>query len=299
MTAISPPKIEAFQKGRQIPLPGEPVLSSFVTLGEDVVLQKHVTPYAVEYAEHEHRSHIIFLPQCKPVRVDYRIEGERFNAKAHPGQAWIIPRAMRHSVHFKGQHAGLLLSIGIGQFERHVHPVAQGRRIELIPKFNLVDGQLEHLLNGLLTVAQDGSFADALVGELIVNAICLRLAERYATTKSDLAPRRGGLPLARLNRVLEFIHANLDQKVSLSALAEASSMNMFYFASLFRKSMGVSPHQYVLDRRVERAKQLLCDRKLSVLDVALQVGFSHANNFARAFRRHAGISPGRFRKEYL
>jgi len=299
MTAISPPKIEAFQKGRHVPLPGNPILSSFVTLGEDVVLQKHVTPYAVDYPEHEHRTHVLFLPQGMPVPVDYRIDGKQFNAKAHPGQAWIIPRAMRHSVCFKGQHAGLLLSIGIGQFERHVHPIAQGRRIELNPEFDLMDGQLEHLLNGLLTVAEDASFADALVGELIVNAICIRLAKCYATAKPNLAPRRGGLPLARLNRVLEFIHANLDKKVSLSALAEAANMNMYYFASLFRRSMGVTPHQYVLDQRVELAKQLLCDRKLSVLDVGLQVGFSHPNNFARAFRRQAGISPGRFRKDCL
>jgi AraC family transcriptional regulator len=299
MTALSPPKIEAFQKGRQIPLPGEPVLSSFVTLGEEVVLQKHVTPYPAEYPEHEHRTHVLFLPQGMPVRVDFRIEGKRFKAKAHPGQAWIIPRAMPHSVRFSGKHAGLLLSIGIAQFERHVHQIAQGRRIELIPGFNLVDGQLEHLLSGLLTVAQDASFADALVGELIVNAICIRLAKCYATAKPILAPRRGGLPLARLNRVLEFIHANLDKKVSLSALAEAAHMNMYYFASLFRQSMGVSPHQYVLDRRVERAKQLLSNQKLSVLDVGLRVGFSHQNNFARAFRRQAGVSPGRFRKDCL
>ncbi|MGB7434476.1 MAG: AraC family transcriptional regulator [Candidatus Acidiferrum sp.] len=111
-----------------------------------------------------------------------------------------------------------------------------------------------------------------------------------------MPPQRGGLPPARLKTVLEFIHANLDKNVSLFSMADAANMNMYYFAALFRRSMGVSPHQYVLDRRVERAKQLLCDRELSVLDVSLQVGFDHPNNFARAFRRLVGVSPTQFRR---
>jgi len=297
MTAISRSRIEAYANGRRIPFaPRPPVLSSSVSLGEDVVLEKHVTPHAAEYPEREHPTHVLFLPQGKPVRVAYQIEGKRFHAETHPRHLWIIPRAMRHSSRFEGQHGGLLLSIGNDQFERHVHPVVQGRRIELVPGFGVMDGQLEHLLRGLLMVAQDGSYVDALVGDLMVNAVCIRLAKRYTTSKLDLAPHRSGLPLVRLKRVLEFIHANLDKNISLSALADAANMNLYYFAALFKKSMGMSPHQYVLGRRVEHAKQLLRDRKLSVLDVGLQVGFDRPNNFARAFRRLAGISPTEFRR---
>jgi AraC family transcriptional regulator len=105
------------------------------------------------------------------------------------------------------------------------------------------------------------------------------------------------LPLARLKKVLEFIDANLDKNISLSALAQAANMNLSYFATLFRKSMRVSPHQYVLNRRVEWAKRLLRDSKRSVLEVSLEVGFDHPNNFARVFRRMAGISPSEFRRD--
>lgn len=74
-------------------------------------------------------------------------------------------------------------------------------------------------------------------------------------------------------------------------------MSLYYFATLFRQSTGLSPHQYVLIRRIERAKQLLRSTKLSVLEVGLNLGFEHQNNFARAFRRVTGTTPTHFRRE--
>jgi AraC family transcriptional regulator len=293
-------RIEANENGRRIPIATlPPVLSKPVSLDEDVVLEKHITHGVAEYPEREHLTHLLYLPQAEPVRVDYRCEGKQFDTEAQPGTVWIMPRGTRHSSRFEGQHGGLVLSIGNEQFQRNVIPITHGDKIELVPGFNLGDDQLMHLLLGLLTVAQDPSYADSLVSDLMVNAICIRLAKHYSASKPSALPQRGGLPMARLKKVLEFIDANLDKNISLSALADAANMNLYYFATLFRKSMRISPHQYVLNRRVELAKRLLRDRKRSVLDVSLQVGFDHPNNFARAFRRMAGISPSDFRRDCL
>jgi AraC family transcriptional regulator len=137
------------------------------------------------------------------------------------------------------------------------------------------------------------------VGELLVNAACIRLAKRYAVSQLKTVPRRGGLPSARLKRVLEYIEANLDKNMTLAELASVVNMSLYYFAVLFRQSTGLSPHRYVLNRRVERAKELLRNPKLSVLDVSINVGFEHQNNFARAFRRVSGVSPTQFRRDCL
>ncbi len=300
MTVASRPRIEAFQNGLRVRVAtSPPVLSSFVSLGEGVVLERYVIPRAEEYVKREFPTHVLFLSQSKPVRVACQIAEKQFDAQMHPGHIWIVPRGAHYSARFAGKHGGVFLSIGIEQFERHVSPIAHGGKIELVPAFNIKDDQLEHLLLGLLTVAQDRSYADAMVGELMVSALCIRLAKRYAKSKLYEVPQRGGLPLTRLKKVLEFIDANLDKNLSLSALANTANMNLYYFAVLFRRSMSVSPHQYFLNRRVDRAKQLLRDRKLSVLDVGLQVGFDHANNFARTFRRLAGVSPTQFRRDSL
>ena len=298
MSADIQPRIEVYEDGRRLPVaPRPPVLSSAFS-GEDVILEKHSTPQSANYGEREQTTHTLFLYEGEPVRAAWQVSGKRFNGWVRPGHLWIAPRSMPHRSSFQGPHGGVLLSIGNSQLERHIGPLMRGRT-ELEPSFNLEDGQLEHLLRGLLAVAQDGSCADALVGELLINATCIRLAKRYAVSKLQIVPHRGGLPAARLKRVLEYIDANLGKNITLSELANVVDMSLYYFAVLFRQSTGVSPHRYVLHQRVERAKGLLRNPKLSVLDVSINVGFEHQNNFARAFRRVIGVSPTQFRRDRL
>jgi AraC family transcriptional regulator len=292
-------RIAVYENGRNVPAAPHPPVVSSAFFGEDVILEKHLTPHSAQYGEREQMTHTLFLHAGEPVRATWRVGGQRFNAWVRPGNLWIVPRSIPHTSSFQGPHGGVLLSIAKSQFERQIGPLMHGGRIELAPGFNLEDGQLEHSLRALLAVAQDGSGADALMGELLVNAACTRLAKRYAVSKLNAVPRRGGLPDARLKRVLEFIDANLGKNITLSELADLVNMSLYYFAVLFRQSTGLSPHRYVLNQRVERAKQLLHDPKLSVLDVSIEVGFEHQNNFARAFRRLIGVSPTQFRRDRL
>lgn len=104
------------------------------------------------------------------------------------------------------------------------------------------------------------------------------------------------LPALRLKRVLEYVDAHLDENITLSELAQNLNLSVYYFATLFKKTTGLSPHQYILHRRVSRARQLLRNTDLSVLDVSLDLGFQHQNNFARAFRRVTGMTPTGFRQ---
>jgi AraC family transcriptional regulator len=299
MSADIQPRIEVYEDGQRGPVASRPPVLSAAFLGEDVILERHLTPQSAHYGEREQTTHTLFLYEGEPVRAAWRVDGQRHNGWVRSGHLWIVPRSMPHTCSFRGPHGGVLLSIGNSRLERHIGPLMRGGRIELAPRFNLEDGQLEHLLRGLVAVAEDGSFADALVGELLVNAACVRLAKRYAVSQLKTVPRRGGLPSARLKRVLEYIEANLDKNMTLAELASVVNMSLYYFAVLFRQSAGLSPHRYVLNRRVERAKELLRNPKLSVLDVSINVGFEHQNNFARAFRRVSGVSPTQFRRDCL
>jgi AraC-like DNA-binding protein len=115
-------------------------------------------------------------------------------------------------------------------------------------------------------------------------------------TTADIAIQNAGLPVARLKRVLAFIDAHLDKNITLADLATNANMSVYYFATLFKRSTGFSPHRYILHRRVLRARELLRNTRLSVLDVSLDLGFQHQNNFARAFRRITGVTPTDFRR---
>lgn len=118
-------------------------------------------------------------------------------------------------------------------------------------------------------------------------------------TAGAMAIQNAGLPAARLKRVLAYIDAHLDENITLTELARSANLSVYYFATLFRKSTGFSPHRYILRRRVLRARELLRNTSLSVLDVSLDLGFQHQNNFARAFRRITGMTPTYFRRSKL
>ena len=89
-----------------------------------------------------------------------------------------------------------------------------GGRIELAPRYGLKDSQLEHMVRALVGVAEEGPHTDPLLTELLLNAICLRLAKRYAVSKLNLSPRTGGLPPMKLKRVFSYIEATLHRGIT-------------------------------------------------------------------------------------
>jgi len=99
----------------------------------------------------------------------------------------------------------------------------------------------------------------------------------------------------KVQRLLEFIELHIDEKLSISALAELVHLSPFHFARRFKLATGHAPHAYVTARRVERAKILLASGEVPLAQVATRVGFSTQGHFTEVFRRHAGLTPRRFR----
>lgn len=300
MAATSQTRIEVYERSRRVLLsPKPPVLSTSLLPGGALLLEKYTILQAAEYRERESGMHLLFLSDSEPVHTRCRMGGRWWNGQTQPGDVWILPRSMPYDAIFEGPHGGLVLSISNPLFERHTGALMHDRQIELRPHFNLRDKQLEHLLLGLLAVTQDRPQPDTLVGELLVNAICVRLANRYAVSKLSMMPRPGGLSVGQLRRVLDYISANLDSNISLSGLANTANLSLYHFASSFKKSTGQSPQRYVLLQKIRRAQQLLSDKRRSVLEVALDLGFAHQGNFSRAFRRITGMSPNQFRHDHV
>jgi len=105
------------------------------------------------------------------------------------------------------------------------------------------------------------------------------------------SPNQGGLSPARTHRICEFISSNLEQNISLEALAEMAGLSVHHFARAFKQSVGMPPHSYVLQRRIEHAQQMLRNTELSLSEIALSAGFSDQSHLARQFRRMTGVSP--------
>jgi AraC family transcriptional regulator len=104
-----------------------------------------------------------------------------------------------------------------------------------------------------------------------------------------------GLSREKLAQAMEYIDVHLGEDLSLSAIANNLNMSQYYFCRLFKRSTGISPHQYLIQQRIERAKQLLKRPELTVTAVALQCGFSGQSHFAKHFRKQTGLTPQQFR----
>ena len=147
---------------------------------------------------------------------------------------------------------------------------------------------LDLLFDALQTDLAQGSPAGPLVGDSLIAALVAHLAGG----KAEPASRREALAC---NRAIELIHARFAHPISLQELAEAAGLSTRHFTRAFRQATGLSPYQYVLQRRVE-ASRVLIAKGLPLADVAVQCGFADQSQLNRIFVRHTGTTPGRYRR---
>ena len=107
--------------------------------------------------------------------------------------------------------------------------------------------------------------------------------------------RSRGLPPDRLRRVLDHIESHLGESITQRHLAGLAQLSMDHFARLFRHSIGVPPHRYMLQRRIARARELVADRRLSLAEIGYELGFPSQAHFTTMFRRLVGATPGAYR----
>ena len=116
------------------------------------------------------------------------------------------------------------------------------------------------------------------------------------TTSGAAGPLRGGLPARQQKRLAEFIDEHLAEEISLATLAGLVDLSLFHFARAFKQSFGVPPHRYHMDRRMDRARNLLRRSALSVTQIGSQIGFRETSSFTRAYRKFAGVTPSNYRR---
>jgi len=102
----------------------------------------------------------------------------------------------------------------------------------------------------------------------------------------------------RFNKIVTYIQNNIDRDIRLAEMAKVMDMNSSYFCRIFQQEIGVSPHQFILQLRIEKAKQMLKQNaEASILDIALSCGFSSQSILNRHFRKFVGTTPTQYRKE--
>jgi AraC family transcriptional regulator len=158
------------------------------------------------------------------------------------------------------------------------------------------DFVIRNLGQSLLPAFEQPEHVNRLFIDHVLLAVGAHLVQVYGGTKARSFPVRGGLAPWQERRAKDYLDANLDGDVSVTMLAEACGLSSTHFSRAFHRTTGASPHQWLLQRRIDKARRLLCDPDAPLADVALNCGFANQSHFTRVFTRLIGISPGQWRR---
>lgn len=164
-------------------------------------------------------------------------------------------------------------------------------RFNLVNCFSKHDLHLQNIAMLLLAELKLGGIMGRLYVESLTQVLVIHLLRHYSAFTQTITFENRSLTHAQLQQVIDYIHTHLDRDLSLVQIAEVINISPTYFASLFKRATGISPHQYVIQQRVERAKLLLTTTDLAIANVALQVGFSSQSHLTQHFKRLTGMTP--------
>jgi AraC family transcriptional regulator len=274
-----------------------PILSSQAQGWENILVEQFQHPSG-EGRTHYSDEHTICLSLApRPVRF-LQIKGGKTHAGLYgKGDISITPAKMPFFARWEGEDCYLHIRMA----SRFIQSVAREAlemnpdHLELLPEFRTRDPQIEAISMMLLAEMQQENLGSRLYIESLTNILAVHLLRQYAGTKPRLQIYEGGLPEHQLMQVLEYINEHLNQDIKLADLAQLLDMSQFHFSHMFKQAIGTSPYQYLIQQRVERAKQLLKQKERSIMEIALECGFNSHSHLSKQFRQVTGMTPTVYR----
>ncbi len=245
-----------------------------------------------ETVEHQHTMHVIAYGLSGSSVGERWLDGKLTTETRSKGDIAIIPAGIFHRCNWNAPAQFMILALESALLQQVGQDWVNPDRIELIPHFM---SEQDALIQGIFSTLRNELESDKIGGSLLIDslktALAIHLLRNYCTTKPKLSSYTDGLSKLTLKQVTEYIHNHLHQDVKLVELAAIAQMSPYHFLRLFKQSMGITPHQYILQRRIEKAKYLLQHSELSIADIAVRVGFCDQSHLTRYFKRIVGVTP--------
>jgi AraC-like DNA-binding protein len=244
---------------------------------------------------------------CHVVKIVLRTMNIRFSVSGRTVQDGVITPGTVHVTEptvpvrclFRGPYDVLHLYVPntlIAEYARdmpgHLEPILC---TEVVPRKDIV---VDSLGRALLDANRVGGSFGQTYADCISMAIVARLLSSASRVTSSERSRGSKLAQWRLKRAIDYVEARLDEPVSLADVAASAGLTRMHFAAQFRAATGLRPHEYLLRRRIERAQEMLVRTGMSLVDVALSVGFQTQSHFTSVFKRYAGQPPRAWRESH-
>ncbi|MGJ3245191.1 MAG: helix-turn-helix domain-containing protein [Elainellaceae cyanobacterium] len=278
-------------------LPHPPVLAS--SGWDSIHLELYQQP-RFSTAEHQHTLHAIAigLPNAAANPTGYRwLDGQRHREERPQNGVAIIPAGVTHRCSWDSETQFMVLALEPTLLQQIGRDWVNPDRIQLLPRFmDRADDFIHNLFLAFQAEAVSGGLGSPLLVDNLKTALAIHLLRHYCATQPRLSSVAGGLPETKRHQVKAYIDANLHHDLTLVELAAIAQVSPAYFARLFKQCEGITPHQYILKRRVKQAQALLRQNELSMAAIAVRVGFCDQSHLTRCFKRLVGVTPTQFRQ---
>ncbi len=276
-------------------LPQTPLVASYHTGWKGLTFTHYCHP-PHETVEHCLLQHSLVITDSKSCfQAERRLDG-KFKHYAHGnGHVDVIPAFLSHWTNWDREVEFSVIAICPTLLNQTTQKSMQ-REIELIPQLAIDDPVIQQLALALKIEIQTGCMSGRLYGELLGTALAARLVQNYAVSKPALEFKTNGLSQSQLERVIDYMKANLTQDLSVLDLATLTGMSESHFSRSFNRSVGIAPYQYLMQQRVERAKQLLEKQSIAISTIALDCGFANQTHLTKVFRQMTGMTPKAYQK---
>lgn len=251
----------------------------------------HLSHPACDSPEMSLLQNAILIYLKSAVKLERKLAERRQIENPNIGDIAIIPAEITHWSATKHDAEGIVLTLAPEMFVRCAHEFINSDRVELIPTFAQADPFLYGVGLALKTELDFGNAGGLVYLESLFNALLMHLLRHYADCQQTSPNYQGGFAEQQLKQIIDYIQAHLEHNISLEDLARLVNLSSYYFCRLFKQSMGITPHQYIIHQRVERAKKLLLRSNLTIVEVANMVGFANQSHLNYHFKRILGVTP--------
>lgn len=280
---------------------------------DQLLLPPALTSYEAEWSsislEHTHQQageipklcldhYIIGIYLGQGCQLEWQIDGVargRLQKKMFfSGCMSLIPMQHSHWARWDRSVEVLMLNLQPHLLTRNATELLAVDQVELLPQTLLDDPLILQIGLALKADLESHRPGGRLYAETLTNALAVHLLRNHSSHNHKSVHYLGGLPPTQLRLVTDYINDHLDQELGLEELAAIAQLSAFHFCRSFKRSIGFTPHQYVIQQRVERAKLLLKDGKMGISEVAIACGFTHQSHLNRHFKRLTGVTPKNF-----
>jgi AraC family transcriptional regulator len=273
----------------------EPLVSSFETGWNSIQIESYLLA-ANESPEHSPEQNIVAIFH-RPLKLLKKRLGEDVkDICVETGDVLVMPASVTHSACWDEECLVTFLYLEPEFFTHSAYEFIKPDRIEVLPHF----AQFDPVIYGIGLSLKSKLESDRAVNQMYVDSAAAFLAshllENYCAHKHNIKKNTSALSRKDLQQVIDYIEAHLDWNLGLTELANLVDMSHYHFSRLFKKSMGVSPHRYLIERRIERVTHLLVSTNLSIAEIAKLTGFSSHSHLCITFRQHLSVTPDLYRQ---